>query len=180
MLAIVEQQKHPLVSKAGDQAGKRILSTHFQAEHGRDRARHQARVAERREIDQPDAVLVTGDHALSDGKGDRRLADAAGADDRHQALARKSRDERRHGFVTADHSCYRERQIVHPRRRSCRRQRSSRWPIEAYWGDEIVAPSWNGDDVAMAALAVAEGTAQGADLNLQIRFFDEGLRPASG
>ena len=32
----------------------------------------------------------------------------------------------------------------------------------------------------MAALAVAEGAAQGADLNLQICFFDEGLRPASG
>src|SRR5882724_11774404 len=32
----------------------------------------------------------------------------------------------------------------------------------------------------MAALAVAEGAAQSADLNLQIRFFDEGLRPGSG
>ena len=32
----------------------------------------------------------------------------------------------------------------------------------------------------MAALAVAEGAAQGADLNLQIRFFDEGLRPDAG
>jgi hypothetical protein len=32
----------------------------------------------------------------------------------------------------------------------------------------------------MAALAVAEGTAQSADLNLQIRFLDERLRPRSG
>jgi hypothetical protein len=32
----------------------------------------------------------------------------------------------------------------------------------------------------MAALAVADGSTQGADLNLQVRFFDKGLRPGSG
>src|SRR5689334_25437160 len=32
----------------------------------------------------------------------------------------------------------------------------------------------------MAALAVAEGAAQGADLDLQVRFFDERSRPGSG
>ena len=32
----------------------------------------------------------------------------------------------------------------------------------------------------MVALAVAEGATQSADLNLQIRFFDERLRPGSG
>jgi hypothetical protein len=42
-------------------------------------------------------------HALGDGEGDRGFADAARPDDRHQALARKSRDKRRHGFVATDH-----------------------------------------------------------------------------
>ena len=112
VLAIVEQQEHPVVSEGGDQAGKRIFGADFQAEHGRNRARHQARVAERRQIDQPDAVFIAGDHALGDGEGDRGLADAAGPDDRHQALARKPRDERRHGFLAADHPRCRERQIV--------------------------------------------------------------------
>src|ERR1700722_6452770 len=45
--------------------------------------------------------------------------------------------------------------------------------------DEIVAPSWDGDDVATARLTVAEGPAQSTDLNLQIRFFDERLWPGS-
>ena len=151
-----------------------------EAEHGRNRARHQARVAERRQIDQPDAVFVAGDHALGDREGDRGLADPSGPDDRHQALARQSRDERRHGFLAADHPSYRERQIVRRRRRDCRRQRGPRWLLEANRRNEIVASSRNGDDVAMAALAVAEGATQSADLNLQIRFFDEGLRPGSG
>ena len=117
VLAIVEQQQHPIVPEGGDQAGKRIFGADFQAEHGRNRARHQARVAERRQIDQPDAVLISADHALGDGEGDRGLADAAGPDDRHQALARKLRDERRHRFLAADHPRYRERQIVRRRRR---------------------------------------------------------------
>jgi hypothetical protein len=45
------------------------------------------RISERRQIDQPDAMLVAGDQALGYGEGDRGLADAPGADDRHQALA---------------------------------------------------------------------------------------------
>ena len=63
---------------------------------------------------------------------------------------------------------------------SRRRRRGPRWLLASYRGDEIVAPSRNGDDVAIAALAVAEGAAQGAHLNLQVRFFDERLRPGSG
>jgi hypothetical protein len=111
-------------------------------------------------------VFIALDHALGDCEGDRGLADTAGSDDCHQALARKPRDERRHGFVAADHSRYRERQIVHRRRRDCRRERGPRWLLWADGGDKIVASSGHGDDVAVAALAVAEGAAQGADLNL--------------
>src|SRR5260370_33205280 len=44
----------------------------------------------------------------------------------------------------------------------------------------MVTPSRNGDHVTVPALAVAEGAAQGAHLNLQVRLFDERLRPGSG
>jgi len=107
-----------------------------------------------------------GDHALGEVEGDRGLADTAGSDDCHQALARKPRDERRHGFVAADHSSYRERQIVHPRRRDCWGERGLRSLLKAYRGNEVVAPSWDVDDVAVATLAVTEGAAQIADLKL--------------
>ena len=164
MLAIVEQQQHSLVSKTSDQPGKRILGADFQAEHRRNRARHQARVAERRQIGQPHAVFVIGDHALGDGEGDRRLADTTRPDDRHQALARQSRHERRHRFLAADHSSRRERQIV--RQRDCRPERGPRWFVMMNRGDEIVAPPRNGGHIAMAALSVAESAPQRADLHL--------------
>src|SRR6266581_2476686 len=66
------------------------------------------------------------------------------------------------------------------RRRNRRRQRRLGWFFKANRGDEIVAPSRNGGDVATAALAIAQDAAQGADLDLQICFFDERLRPGSG
>ena len=180
MLAVVEQQQHPIVSKGSDKGGKRIFGADFQTEHGRNRARHQAGVAERCQVDQPDAVFVAGDHALGDGEGDRGLADTSGPDDRHQALVRKSRGERRHRFLAADHASHCEWQIVHRRRRDRRRRRGLRWLLTSYRGDEIVTPSRNGDDVAVPVLAVAEGAAQGAHLNLEIRFFDVAFsaRPA--
>src|SRR6266436_7545314 len=65
-------------------------------------------------------------------------------------------------------------------RRDRRGQRPLGWFFKAYRGDEIVTPSWNGGDVATAALAIAQGAAQGADLDLQVRVVDEGTRPGSG
>ena len=49
--------------------------------------------------------------------------------------------------------------------------------IASYRGNEIVAASRNGDDVAIAALAVTEGAAQSAHLNLEICFFDVRFGP---
>jgi hypothetical protein len=89
MLTVVEQKQHTAVSKGSDETGKRILGAHFQAEHSGNRARYQASVAERRQIDQPDAMFVFGDHSLGDGEGDRGLADATGSDNRDEALLRE-------------------------------------------------------------------------------------------
>src|SRR5260370_42219833 len=62
-------------------------TTLFRSEHGRNHARHEARIAERRQIDQPDTVFIIGNHALGDGEGDRGLADAAWPDNCQQPLA---------------------------------------------------------------------------------------------
>jgi hypothetical protein len=46
-----------------------------------------------------------------------------------------------------------------------------------HWGDEVVAASRHSDDVAAAVLAIPEGPAQSADLDLQIGFFNKAFRP---
>jgi hypothetical protein len=89
MLTAVEQHQHAAVSQGCDEIGKGILGAHFQTEHGGYRAQYQAGVAEWRQIDQPDALLISADHPLRDGEGDRGLADAAGPDNRDEALPRE-------------------------------------------------------------------------------------------
>ncbi len=87
MLASVEQQQQPLIPETCDQGGKRILSVDFQPEYACNCARHQAEVAEPRQINEPDAVFIFRDHPLGDGEGDRGFANTPRPDDRHQALA---------------------------------------------------------------------------------------------
>jgi hypothetical protein len=86
-----------------DQGGQWIPGADFQGKHGRNRARHQSGIAERRQIDQPNAVRISADHPLGDGETDRALANAAGHGNRHQALARELCDNRCRGFFAANH-----------------------------------------------------------------------------
>jgi hypothetical protein len=158
VFAIVEHQQHPTVRQGGQQARKGIFGADLQAKHHGDRARYQPRIAQRREIDQPDAVLISIDHPLGDSEGDRGLTNAARPDDCHQALARKAGDKRRRDFLATNHAGCRERQIVWRRRRGGRRPQGRRRTRFAYWRHEIVAPSNNGGDVTIVALAVADGT----------------------
>jgi hypothetical protein len=64
--------------------------------------------------------------------------------------------------------------------RSGREQRHLCWLLDASQGDETIAPSRDGDDVAPTVLAVAEGAAQSTHLDLQIGFLNEGSRPGAG
>jgi hypothetical protein len=89
-------------------------------------------------------------------------------------------DKRCRDFLAANHPSCRDWQIVQRRRRNCRGRRGPRRLIFAYRRDEIVAPSYNGDDVAVVALSVAESTTQSADLEFQIRFFHERCWPGPG
>ena len=78
-------------------------------------------------------------------------------------VTRRSRDNRETSVATAS-----SRPIIRvtANGRLCGARRGAVVParerrlLASYRGNEIVAPSWNGDDVAMAALAVAEGAAQ--------------------
>ena len=53
--------------------------------HAGDRRDHQGGIGERRQIDEPDAIGEALRHLLRGGQRQTRLADAAGADQRHQA-----------------------------------------------------------------------------------------------
>jgi len=81
VLAVVEHKQHPLVPKRGNQAGKRSFGMNLEPECGSNRAWHEERVADRRQIDQPDAMLVDADLFLGDSDGDGRLSYPARSSD---------------------------------------------------------------------------------------------------
>jgi hypothetical protein len=58
----------------------------FQTKHRRNGADYQTGMVERRQIDQPYAVLLGGDHPLGNGKRDGSLADTSRPNNRHEAL----------------------------------------------------------------------------------------------
>jgi hypothetical protein len=89
-------------------------------------------------------------------------------------------DKRCRDFLAANHPSCRDWQIVQRRRRNCRGRRGPRRLIFAYRRDEITAPTYNGDDVAVVTLSVAESTTQSADLEFQIRSFHVHCRPSPG
>jgi hypothetical protein len=83
MLAAVENEQDFAPAQEPAQRSQHVGRERGKPDGGRDSARNQAEVLERREVDQPDAIVEAIDHLLGDGKGHRRLSDAARADDRH-------------------------------------------------------------------------------------------------
>jgi hypothetical protein len=86
VLAIVEKQQRPPVSEGGGQSREGVIGTDFQTKRCRDGANDQTRIVEWREINQPYAVLVGGDHLLGNGERGRCLADSPRPDNRHETL----------------------------------------------------------------------------------------------
>ena len=86
VLAIIEHQQHPLISEPGKKAAHRIVGADLHPDRGSDGARHQARIAERRKIDQPNPMLVGLDQRFGNRQRERGFADPAGSDDGQQAV----------------------------------------------------------------------------------------------
>ena len=93
VLAVVEHKQHPLVPKRGNQAGKRSFGMNLEPECGSNRAWHEERVTDQRQIDQPDAMLVGADLFLGDSDGDGRLSyPARSSDGEHTPLRQQLRE----------------------------------------------------------------------------------------
>ena len=114
---------------------------------------------------------------VGDGDGDGRLADAAGADDGDEALAGDLRGQGGHRVGTADHARERHRQIL-PRLDLLDLPVDAAEHGAAMDGrNEAIAASRDIGDEALPGLSVAEGAAQGGDMDLQIALFHEGVGP---
>ena len=86
VLAVVEDQQHGPVAQVRDErVDDRQAALLPDAERRRDRLRHEARIRDRRELDEPRAVGEAVEHVGRELERQPRLADAPGAEQRQQA-----------------------------------------------------------------------------------------------
>ncbi len=176
MLAIVQHEQHAAVPQRRGEFDERRFGPDLEPEGGGDGAGHQPRLADRGDVHPPHSVLVARDLRLGDRQSDGSLSDAAGAHDGEAAMLGKQRRELGDLVGPADQARHGRGQVVAGRGEGGRRRR--RAVGERHDGsDEAVAAAGDVDEVAVAAMAIAEHAAQRGDLDLQIAFLDDDVRP---
>jgi hypothetical protein len=85
VLAAVKHQEHFLVGQESDQRCQGVFGMRRQAQYSRDHAGDKARIGERGQIDKGDLIAVVRHHGIRYCDRDRRLADAACADNGDEA-----------------------------------------------------------------------------------------------
>ncbi len=99
MLAVVEHEQELTAGEVLPQAvehrcGRARAVLHLDAERGRDSRRDIGGITDRRQVGEPDTFAVRIELAVTDLSGEPGLADAAGADDRHDAVPIEQRPGR--------------------------------------------------------------------------------------
>ena len=137
------------------------------------------RVVDRRQVQQANAVPVATDQLLGDAQGHGGLADAAGADEGDEALARQLRHQAVDQRLAADQAGAAHGQVMAARLGGVVRGRLLDL-LQRVRRDKAVAALGHGDDVALAGLTVAEGFAQRRHVHPQVDVFDHAVGPDPG
>ena len=177
VLAIVEDQQHPLVTEMRQQRGQGIVGLGRQTEHQQDRGDHEIGIAQRGKVDEMRGIGECFEQLVSDRHGDRGLADAAGPCNRDKARGEELVGDGGDRIVTPDHPLQPVRQL-HGRQFRSRRgalgQRDIRLRNRRH---EAITAAGQRRDVAGAVLAVAERLAERCDMKAQIGLFDREAGP---
>ena len=103
MFATVEDQQGRAGLQKRQESRRRILRADGQSERRSDGGRDMTGIPQRTEVDEEDAPAEILRTAMPDRDGDRGLADAARADDGHEAIERKSVRDLLDDVFPADH-----------------------------------------------------------------------------
>ena len=128
VLAVVEyDERAPRLERVDDRLGHRPVSPFADVEYRRDRVRDEIIVRQRRELDEPDAVLVPVEQIGAHLQREARLADAARADERDEPVLGEQLRDGEDVDVAADEARDLKRQVVRQRferaqRREIRRE----------------------------------------------------------
>ena len=104
VLAVVEHEQQSLVLQERRQAGNRTGGRNGKPQHRRHRERDELPVDDRRQIDEPDAIVVDRKQLLGRGDRNRGLADAAGPGDGDATTHRHLQRDRLDRVATSQHA----------------------------------------------------------------------------
>ncbi|MGY4299652.1 hypothetical protein ACVWXN_007747 [Bradyrhizobium sp. i1.4.4] len=111
MLAIIQDQQHPLVAEMREQCRQRIVGLRRQAQHQQDRGDHEIGIAERGEVDEMRGIGESLEQVVRDRHRNGGLADAARADDRDEVRADELVGDGGDRIVAPDHPLQPVRQL---------------------------------------------------------------------
>ena len=109
VLAAVQNEENLLVFEKRHQHVGRIFRTNRDAERGGEGARNKRGIAERRQIDEIDAILKSGEREIGDSQRDRRLSNSARSRYRDKSMFQQVGGDADRDLGPADHSCQRRR-----------------------------------------------------------------------
>ena len=87
MLATVKNHQHSLLLQERDDTWRWVVGPNHDSKRRSDRARHHARVVDSPEVKKVSTVFEFLRQRMGQRYGDRRLTDAAGTDDGHEAIS---------------------------------------------------------------------------------------------
>ena len=172
VLAVVEHEQQRAAAYGGGERLARDRPGHrHHAERTRHRGADQLGVDERPQLGQPHAVGMARHHLARHLEGEARLADAAGADQRQQAVMRQQLADIGDDGLAPD-------QLGHPLgqvgRHANRRQLGDRSVAALHLGGELVAAPGDGAD---RSALVAQRPAQGGNVRVQAVVLDHATGP---
>ena len=119
-------------------------------------------------------------HARGNGEGDRRLSDPCGSDNRNESCSFAHRQDRVAGLSSSEDARCGDWKIVCTEAGRSVIVCSRIVTEDLDGGDEPVAPAADCLYIPDAASPVSQGPSEGRDVDLQVAFLDEGLRPDAG
>ncbi len=176
VLAVVEHdQQLAMAHEVEQRVEQRTARLLVHIEHAGHHARHKHRVGDRRQLDEPHAVLVCGLHRVGHLERKTCLADAAGAGQRQQVRVGQQLDHRRELGLASDQRGQVQRQVVRNARAfdccRCLLLRRARIVGVQRQREAVAAPGHRDDRLG------AEQLAQRRDLLAQVVFLDHETGP---
>ncbi len=179
MLAVIQHNQHVLVLQGGRDPWCGIRRDHHrQPERCGHRHGNEGGIVDRAEVYKTNAVQIRGAQRVGCAHGHGSLADAAGADDGHEAALAQLMRERRNNMLATNHTRQRRGQVVDVLGGQVRIERLR--PRRVTTGDRCNEPipmPRHVLHVAAGGASVAQRSTERGDMNPERTFFNDRIRP---